>query len=146
MDKLQVLVDADGGPPDFRRQFVAPVVVPGDALAITGQVQGGPVFPVGAEHGADAPAVALRPQMEGEDRIARWIPRAARRRLLRVSSSTSPPSRATSGPSRGAADWKELAVSAAEVSKTVSALRGLLKFHTAKPFDTQASFELYQKS
>jgi tetratricopeptide (TPR) repeat protein len=46
---------------------------------------------------------------------------------------------------RSAADWKELAVSATEVSKTVSALRGLLKFDNAKPFDTQASFELYQK-
>jgi CHAT domain-containing protein/Tfp pilus assembly protein PilF len=46
---------------------------------------------------------------------------------------------------RSAADWKELAVWAADVSKKVSALRALLKFDTAKPFDTQASFELYQK-
>ena len=29
--------------------------------------------------------------------------------------------------------------------KRVSALRDLLNFHSAKPFDTQASFELYQK-
>jgi CHAT domain-containing protein len=46
---------------------------------------------------------------------------------------------------RSAADWKELAVSAAEVSKTVSALRDLLSFHSAKPFDTQTSFELYRQ-
>jgi CHAT domain-containing protein len=46
---------------------------------------------------------------------------------------------------RSAAEWKELAVSAAEVSKRVSALRGLLSFHGVRPFDTQASFELYQK-
>ena len=46
---------------------------------------------------------------------------------------------------RRAADWKELAVSAAEVSKSISALRALLNFHSVKPFDTQASFELYQK-
>ena len=46
---------------------------------------------------------------------------------------------------RSAADWKELAVSAAEVSKDVSALRGLLNFDNVKPFDTQASFALYQK-
>ena len=46
---------------------------------------------------------------------------------------------------RSAADWKELAVSAAEVSKRVSALLDLLKFDNAKPFDTQASFELYQQ-
>ncbi len=44
-----------------------------------------------------------------------------------------------------AADWKELAVSANEVAKTVSALRALLDFYHVKPFDTQASFELYRK-
>ena len=46
---------------------------------------------------------------------------------------------------RSAASWKELAVTATEVSKAVSALRDLLNFHSAKPFDTQASFELYQE-
>jgi CHAT domain-containing protein/tetratricopeptide (TPR) repeat protein len=46
---------------------------------------------------------------------------------------------------RSAGDWKELSVSADEVSKRVSALRALLKFDSAKPFDAQASFELYQK-
>jgi tetratricopeptide (TPR) repeat protein len=46
---------------------------------------------------------------------------------------------------RSTVDWKELSVSAAEVSKRVSALRGLLRFDTAKPFDTQASFELYRQ-
>ena len=46
---------------------------------------------------------------------------------------------------RSAADWKELAVTADEVSKRVSALRGLLNFHSVRPFDTQASFELCQK-
>jgi CHAT domain-containing protein/tetratricopeptide (TPR) repeat protein len=46
---------------------------------------------------------------------------------------------------RGTADWKELAVSTAEVSKRVSALLGLLKFHSVRPFDTEASFELYRQ-
>ncbi len=46
---------------------------------------------------------------------------------------------------RGAADWKELAVSATEVSQRVLALRGLLSFDSAKAFDTQASFQLYEK-
>ena len=46
---------------------------------------------------------------------------------------------------RSAADWKELAVSANEVAKTVSALRALLDVYNVKPFDTQASFELYRK-
>ncbi len=43
------------------------------------------------------------------------------------------------------ADWKEIAVTAADVSKSVSALRALLDFYNAKPFDAQASFVLYQK-
>ncbi|MGA8615192.1 MAG: CHAT domain-containing tetratricopeptide repeat protein, partial [Xanthobacteraceae bacterium] len=46
---------------------------------------------------------------------------------------------------RSAADWRELALTAAEVSKKVSALRDLLSFHSIRPFDTRASFELYQK-
>jgi len=46
---------------------------------------------------------------------------------------------------RSAAEWKELTVTADEISKTVSALRGLLDFHSIKPFDAQASFALYQK-
>jgi CHAT domain-containing protein/Flp pilus assembly protein TadD len=41
-----------------------------------------------------------------------------------------------------AADWKELALTGAEVSKRVSLLRRLINFD--RPFDTQASFELYQ--
>jgi CHAT domain-containing protein/tetratricopeptide (TPR) repeat protein len=44
-----------------------------------------------------------------------------------------------------AADWKELAITAGDASKSVSALRGLLDFYNLKPFDTQASFDLYQK-
>src|SRR6202050_5268929 len=46
---------------------------------------------------------------------------------------------------RSTVDCRELAVSAAEVSKRVSALLALLNFHNAKPFDTQASFELYRQ-
>jgi len=42
------------------------------------------------------------------------------------------------------ADWRELPVSADEVSKTVSILREQLDFHGHNPFDAQASFELYQ--
>jgi CHAT domain-containing protein len=38
-----------------------------------------------------------------------------------------------------------IAVTAAEVSKSVSALRALLDFYSAGPFDAQASFDLYQK-
>ena len=46
---------------------------------------------------------------------------------------------------RSAAEWKELAITAAGASRTVSSLRGVLSFHSVKPFDTQESFELYQK-
>ena len=46
---------------------------------------------------------------------------------------------------RSAADWKELAVAAPEISKAVAALRAGLDFDNVKPFDAQASFALYQK-
>jgi CHAT domain-containing protein/Tfp pilus assembly protein PilF len=46
---------------------------------------------------------------------------------------------------RSVADWKELAITAAEVSKQVSSLRSLLNLHTIRPFDAQASFELYRE-
>jgi len=46
---------------------------------------------------------------------------------------------------RSAADWKELAVAAPDISKAVSALRAGLDFDNVKPFDAQASFALYQK-
>ena len=61
MNKLQVLIDAGGGPPDFRGQLVPPVVVAGDAFAITGQVERGAALPVGTEHRAEPPALAARP-------------------------------------------------------------------------------------
>ncbi len=44
-----------------------------------------------------------------------------------------------------AADWKELSVTADEVSKAVAALRGQLDFYNIKPFDPQPAFQLYQK-
>jgi CHAT domain-containing protein/tetratricopeptide (TPR) repeat protein len=43
-----------------------------------------------------------------------------------------------------AADWKELAVSADQVSKTVSGLRALLE-SAARPFDPKLSFALYRQ-
>jgi CHAT domain-containing protein len=43
------------------------------------------------------------------------------------------------------ADWKELRVTSAEVSKQVSVLRNRLDFHSIRDFDTQASFALYQE-
>jgi CHAT domain-containing protein len=46
---------------------------------------------------------------------------------------------------RDQADWNELTVTTADVSKAVSALRALLDFDNFKPFDAHASFELYQK-
>ena len=46
---------------------------------------------------------------------------------------------------RNQADWKELTVTTAEVSKAVSQLRGMLDFDNFKPFDAHASFALYQK-
>ena len=46
---------------------------------------------------------------------------------------------------RSAADWKELAVAAPDISKAVSALRAGLDFDNVKPFDAPASFALYQK-
>ncbi len=46
---------------------------------------------------------------------------------------------------RDQADWQELTVTTAEVSKAVSQLRGGLDFDNFKPFDAHASFALYQK-
>jgi CHAT domain-containing protein/Tfp pilus assembly protein PilF len=45
---------------------------------------------------------------------------------------------------RSAADWKKLAVTADEITKKVTSLRGWLDSHGLRPFDTQASFDLYQ--
>jgi CHAT domain-containing protein/tetratricopeptide (TPR) repeat protein len=47
---------------------------------------------------------------------------------------------------RSEAGWKELAVRAVDVSKQVAALRNLLNFHNANPFETQTSFELYRET
>jgi tetratricopeptide (TPR) repeat protein/CHAT domain-containing protein len=46
---------------------------------------------------------------------------------------------------RTKADWKELSVTSAEVSKQVSVLRDLLNVNSRKPFDTKASYELYRE-
>ena len=46
---------------------------------------------------------------------------------------------------RNASDWKQLGVTSAEVSKMVSALRNLLDPYSVRPFDAQASYDLYQK-
>jgi CHAT domain-containing protein len=46
---------------------------------------------------------------------------------------------------RSEAIWKELAVTAQDVSKTVSTLRAMLDFYSVKPFDPRVSFDLYQK-
>jgi tetratricopeptide (TPR) repeat protein/CHAT domain-containing protein len=46
---------------------------------------------------------------------------------------------------RSETDWKELAVTAMDISKAVSALRATLDFYGHKPFNPQASFDLYQK-
>ena len=43
-----------------------------------------------------------------------------------------------------AADWKELTVTGADVSKRVTALRDLLNFRSLTSFDAQASFALYR--
>lgn len=45
----------------------------------------------------------------------------------------------------GEADWKELAVTANQVADMVSTLRTGLDVDTKRPFDTQASFKLYQQ-
>ncbi len=47
MDELQILNDAGGRTPDFRGHFAAPVLVTDEAFAVAGQVQRGPVLPVG---------------------------------------------------------------------------------------------------
>jgi CHAT domain-containing protein len=47
--------------------------------------------------------------------------------------------------SREKAEWKELGISADDVSKQVAALRTQLDPDQPKPFDTKASFALYQK-
>jgi CHAT domain-containing protein/tetratricopeptide (TPR) repeat protein len=46
---------------------------------------------------------------------------------------------------RSVADWKESAVTAGQVSETVSRLRSLLNEDSRKPFDTKLSFELYRQ-
>ena len=46
---------------------------------------------------------------------------------------------------RGAAEWKELRITAQEAANSVSSLRSVLDFYSAKPFDAHASFALYQK-
>src|SRR3546814_3477706 len=50
MDELQVLNNPLCGAPDLRRHLATPIVVPHQALAVTGQVEGGAVLPIGAEH------------------------------------------------------------------------------------------------
>jgi CHAT domain-containing protein/Flp pilus assembly protein TadD len=44
-----------------------------------------------------------------------------------------------------AADWKQLDVTADQVSKTVATLRSLLKPDSGQPFDPKLSFELYRQ-
>jgi CHAT domain-containing protein/Tfp pilus assembly protein PilF len=44
---------------------------------------------------------------------------------------------------RSAADWKEFATTADQVSETVSRLRSLLNADSQEPFDTKLSFKLY---
>jgi CHAT domain-containing protein/Tfp pilus assembly protein PilF len=46
---------------------------------------------------------------------------------------------------RSSTDWRELAITAADVSNQVSVLRNLLNFDSVRPFDTQASYALYRK-
>jgi CHAT domain-containing protein/Tfp pilus assembly protein PilF len=46
---------------------------------------------------------------------------------------------------RSQANWKEIPLTAEEVSKKVSAVRARLDFYSVTPFDTQASFDLYQQ-
>ena len=46
---------------------------------------------------------------------------------------------------RSTAEWKELPATAEEVSKSVAILRSFLNFYSTRPFDTQTSFDLYQK-
>jgi CHAT domain-containing protein len=46
---------------------------------------------------------------------------------------------------RSKAEWKELGVTADEVSRQVSSLRALLDVANSKPFDAAASFALYQE-
>src|SRR3546814_1508421 len=61
-----------------------PIVVPHQALAVTGQVEGGAVLPIGAEHRRHTPALAARPEIEREDLVGLHVPGAAGRRRLRV--------------------------------------------------------------
>jgi CHAT domain-containing protein/Flp pilus assembly protein TadD len=46
---------------------------------------------------------------------------------------------------RDATEWKETAVTADQVSETVSRLRALLNADSREPFDTKLSYELYQQ-
>src|SRR5260370_12942204 len=63
MDELQVLNEASGGPPNFRGDLRAPVIVSGDAFAVAGEIQSGAILPGRIEHGAEAAAFAARPEI-----------------------------------------------------------------------------------
>ena len=84
MDKLKVLGDPFGGPPDLRGHFGPPMVVAGDGLTVAGQVDACAVLPARVEDRADPTAAVGRPPVEGEDGTPPRVPRDGRGRVLRV--------------------------------------------------------------
>ena len=80
MNDLQVVNEADGGPPDFRYGiFRSPIVVTNNAYAVTGQVKRGARFPVRPEHRAKTAAMASRPKVGGQGGVGVPCPHRTRR-------------------------------------------------------------------
>ena len=84
MDNLQVLNDSASRAPDLGWHLLRPVGVPGDALAITRQVQGRAVLPVSPKDRGHSPTPTTRPLIEGQHVVPVQIPRTAGRLCLRV--------------------------------------------------------------
>ena len=84
MDNLQVLNDSLSRTPDLGWHLPTPVGVPGDALAITRQVQRRAVLPAGPKDSGHSPPLTTRPFIEGQHRVPAQVPRTAGRLRLWV--------------------------------------------------------------
>src|ERR1017187_9565050 len=82
INKLQVLNDPVSGPPDLRGHLRSPIVVARNALAVAGQVESGPAFPVRAKYGAYTSPETPWPTIKWQDHILLWVPRPTRHRSL----------------------------------------------------------------
>ncbi len=75
MNDLQVVNEANGRSPDFRRHFRSPIVVPIKADAVAGQIERGAALPVRPEHGAETATVTPGPEVGAQNGVAFHVPR-----------------------------------------------------------------------